>query len=180
MEETICIASHFADDCVSHMLFKCEEMLFSWGFLPSKSIGNHDFMLRECFYENMFWVKYFSCCPYRIRVLAQSGLISFSAFFPIFYCWLFLLLPFLLLYLFLSFRGSTRRIFSSPIEIFSDFHRITIFTQFSDSNLIQSQTAVIWMSGFDLMGVFASLRNAMKLYHDVWTVKFMPLSCQLW
>ena len=55
MEETICIASHFADDYVSHMLFKCEEMLFSWGFLPSKSIGNHmhDFMLHECFNENM-------------------------------------------------------------------------------------------------------------------------------
>ena len=36
MEETICIASHFADDCVGHMLFQCEEMPFSWGFLLSK------------------------------------------------------------------------------------------------------------------------------------------------
>lgn len=36
MEETICIASHFADDCVSHMLFKSEEILFSSGFLPFK------------------------------------------------------------------------------------------------------------------------------------------------
>ena len=33
MEETICIASHFTDDWVGHMLL---EMHFSWGFLPSK------------------------------------------------------------------------------------------------------------------------------------------------
>ena len=39
MEETICIASHFAEDCVGsvgHMLFQCEEMPFSWDFLLSK------------------------------------------------------------------------------------------------------------------------------------------------
>ena len=87
MEETICIASHFADDCVSHMLFKCEEMLFNRGFLPSKSIRNQDFMLHECFYEDMIKVKYFSCCPYRVQVLAQSGFIfffrRFSLFFPV-------------------------------------------------------------------------------------------------
>ena len=39
MEETICIASHFAEDCVGsvgHMLLQCEGMPFSWDFLLSK------------------------------------------------------------------------------------------------------------------------------------------------
>lgn len=82
MEETICIASHFADDCVSHMLFKCEEMLFSRGFLPSKSIRNQDFMLHECFYENMIKVKYFSCSsPGSVRFYFFFR--RFSLFFPV-------------------------------------------------------------------------------------------------
>ena len=132
MEETICIASHFADDCVSHMLFKCEEMLFSSGFLPSKSIRNQDFMLHECFYENMIKVKYFSCCPYRVQVLAQSGFIFFFGVFPYFFLLLFLLLPFLLLYLFLNFRGSTRPGADDETYIFESNRNIFLFSSAHD------------------------------------------------
>ena len=91
MEETTCIASHFADDFVGHMLFKCEEMLFSWGFSS---------LIKISCYASVFtiiWFKWniFAAVPTRFEYwLSQAVFLCFFGVFPYFLLFPFSFTPF--------------------------------------------------------------------------------------